>query len=104
MVHQTQMTPTLDRVGDVASNTDDTHPCYRGRCCIAALTPAGVGDVADAVDDEDEVAGGQTEEVPDAVQKAVDFTGVQQPRHQKDAHQDGKIQRRDGHRQVHADV
>ena len=68
------------------------------------LTPARVGDVADAVDGEDEVAGGQTEEVPDAVQQAVELAGMQQTGQQEEAHQEGKVQCGDGHRHVYADV
>ena len=68
------------------------------------LTPAGVGDVADAVDGEDEVPGGQTEEVPDAVQQAVELAGMQQTGQQEEGHQEGEVQCGYGHRQVYADV
>ena len=67
-------------------------------------TPAGVCDVADAVDDEDEVSRGQAEQVPDAVHEAVGLARVHGARRHEDAHQDGEVQRRHGHRQVHADV
>lgn len=58
-------------------------------------TPRAVGDVADAVDVEQQVPGWQTEKVPDSVQQAVQLGKVKNPRDQEYRHQTAEIQRRD---------